>query len=124
VCSSANCSNGLESDVFVGNSLVDMYAKCGSMDDAWIVFSKMPSRNVVTSNAILGGCAMHGLVRKLLNILNRCVKNMYNKIIPCLSVFCQLVAIQVWWMKVCALICFNDHRLYDFGKVGTLHLHS
>jgi hypothetical protein len=23
--------SGLESDVFVGNSLVDMYAKCGSM---------------------------------------------------------------------------------------------
>ncbi len=26
--------SGLELDVFVGSSLVDMYAKCGSMDDA------------------------------------------------------------------------------------------
>jgi hypothetical protein len=25
---------GLESDVFLGNSLVDMYAKCGSIEDA------------------------------------------------------------------------------------------
>ncbi len=25
--------SGLEFDVFMGNSLVDMYAKCGSMED-------------------------------------------------------------------------------------------
>jgi pentatricopeptide repeat protein len=51
--------SGLELDVFV-SSLVDMYAKCGSMDDAWKVFNKMPFQNVVTWNTILGGCAMHG----------------------------------------------------------------
>ncbi len=52
--------SGLELDVFVGNSSVDMYAKCGSIEDAWSVFNKMPSQNVVTWTAILGGCAMHG----------------------------------------------------------------
>jgi pentatricopeptide repeat protein len=35
--------SGCESDFFVGNSLVDMYAKCGSLKDAWRVFNKMPS---------------------------------------------------------------------------------
>ncbi|CAK9265618.1 unnamed protein product [Sphagnum jensenii] len=40
--------SGYKSDVFVCNSLVDMYAKCGSIDEAWIVFEKMPSQNVVT----------------------------------------------------------------------------
>jgi hypothetical protein len=34
--------SGLESDVFVGSSLVDTYAKCGSIEDAWSVFNKMP----------------------------------------------------------------------------------
>jgi pentatricopeptide repeat protein len=33
----------LEANVLVGNSLVDMYANCGSIEDAWIVFNKMPS---------------------------------------------------------------------------------
>jgi pentatricopeptide repeat protein len=33
----------VESDVFVGNSVIDMYAKCGSMDDACKVINKMPS---------------------------------------------------------------------------------
>jgi pentatricopeptide repeat protein len=35
--------SGWESDVFVGSSLVDMYAKCGSMEDAQRVFNKMSS---------------------------------------------------------------------------------
>ncbi len=35
--------NGYKSDVFVCNSLVDMYAKCGSIEEAWRVFEKMPS---------------------------------------------------------------------------------
>jgi pentatricopeptide repeat protein len=46
-------------DVFVANSLVNMYAKCGNMEDACRMFNKMPSWNVVTWDAILGGCAMN-----------------------------------------------------------------
>jgi pentatricopeptide repeat protein len=34
--------NSCDLDVFVGSSLVDMYAKCGRMDEAWRVFDKMP----------------------------------------------------------------------------------
>ncbi|CAK9867352.1 unnamed protein product [Sphagnum jensenii] len=49
-----------ESDVFVRSSLVDMYAKCGSMEDACRVFNSMPSHDVVSCNALLGGFAMHG----------------------------------------------------------------
>jgi pentatricopeptide repeat protein len=47
---------GLESDIFVGSSLADMYAKCGSIEDAWRVFHKMPSLHVVVTGtgAILG----------------------------------------------------------------------
>jgi len=52
--------SGWDSHVKVGNCLVDMYAKCGSMEDAWTVFNKMASRDVVSWSAILGGCAMHG----------------------------------------------------------------
>jgi hypothetical protein len=47
--------SGWDSDVFVGSSLVDMYAKCGSMENAQRVFTKMPSPNMVTWNAIILG---------------------------------------------------------------------
>jgi pentatricopeptide repeat protein len=49
-----------ESEVIVGSSLIDMYAKCGSMEDAWRVFNRMPSRDVVTWTAMLNGFSMHG----------------------------------------------------------------
>jgi pentatricopeptide repeat protein len=32
-----------------------MYAKCGSIEDAWRVFNKMSSQNVVTWNAMILG---------------------------------------------------------------------
>jgi pentatricopeptide repeat protein len=36
--------SGCESNVFVGSSLVDMYAKSGSMDDAHRMSNSMPSQ--------------------------------------------------------------------------------
>ncbi len=35
--------SGWDLDIFVGNDLFDMYVKCGSMEDAWKMFNKMPS---------------------------------------------------------------------------------
>jgi pentatricopeptide repeat protein len=52
-----------ESDGFVGCRLVDMYAKCGSVEDSQIVFNKMPSLDVVTWNALIVGhvkCGQEG----------------------------------------------------------------
>jgi pentatricopeptide repeat protein len=44
-----------ECDVFVGNNLVHMYAKCRSIEDAWRVFNKMPSQDVITWNTMILG---------------------------------------------------------------------
>jgi pentatricopeptide repeat protein len=95
--------NGWDSDVFLGNSLVDMYAKCGSMEDAWRVFNKMPSRGVISWNAILGGCAMHGHGKEALKHFEQMCEGVHPDDIT-LFVFCQLVAMQVWWMKACAVM--------------------
>jgi pentatricopeptide repeat protein len=46
---------GWEAHVFVGSCLVDMYAKCESMEDAQSVFNKMPCRDVVTWTAMISG---------------------------------------------------------------------
>ncbi|XP_045811361.1 pentatricopeptide repeat-containing protein At5g15340, mitochondrial [Trifolium pratense] len=52
---------GLDFGVMVGTSLVDMYAKCGRINAALLVFKHMLKRNVVAWNAMLGGLAMHGM---------------------------------------------------------------
>jgi pentatricopeptide repeat protein len=63
--------SGWDSDVFVGSSLVDMYAKCGSMEDAERVFYKMPSRNVVTWNAMILGHVKCGQGQKALELFRQ-----------------------------------------------------
>ncbi|XP_022727896.1 pentatricopeptide repeat-containing protein At1g74600, chloroplastic-like isoform X1 [Durio zibethinus] len=42
-------------DVFVGTALIDLYVKCGDMDEAVKMFSVMPTRNVVSWTAIISG---------------------------------------------------------------------
>ncbi|KAL9229642.1 hypothetical protein vseg_005089 [Gypsophila vaccaria] len=51
---------GPESDIFVGNALIDMYVKCGSVDDALKVFKNMVDRDHVTWNTMIVGYAQNG----------------------------------------------------------------
>jgi pentatricopeptide repeat protein len=52
---------GLVSDVRVGNSLIDLYAKIGSVGNSLKVFNEMVDRrNLVSWASIISGFAMHG----------------------------------------------------------------
>eukprot|EP01018_Ginkgo_biloba_P019499 Gb_13599 [translate_table: standard] len=55
---------GFESDVFVCSILLDMYAKCMSLEDAQGLFDKMPKHNVVSWTTMVAGYAQHGQVEK------------------------------------------------------------
>jgi pentatricopeptide repeat protein len=58
--------SGFESNVSVQNSLIDMYAKCGSMEDAWRVFNKMALHDVVSWNIMILGQLKRGQRQKAL----------------------------------------------------------
>jgi pentatricopeptide repeat protein len=51
---------GLEEDVFVGTSLIDMYGKCGEIVDARKVFDRLSERNVVSWTAMVVGYVSFG----------------------------------------------------------------
>lgn len=44
----------------VGTALIDMYSKCGSLEDARKVFDGIKDKDVVVYNAMIGGYAIHG----------------------------------------------------------------
>ncbi|XP_010257416.1 PREDICTED: pentatricopeptide repeat-containing protein At3g62890-like [Nelumbo nucifera] len=46
---------GLESNVFVTNALIQMYANCGSVDDARMVFDWSAQRDLFSWNLMIGG---------------------------------------------------------------------
>lgn len=50
-----------ESNVYVGTSLVDMYSRCGSINDAQASFSSISSPNVAAWTALMNGYSHHGL---------------------------------------------------------------
>eukprot|EP01018_Ginkgo_biloba_P018582 Gb_16828 [translate_table: standard] len=60
-----------ESDVFVGSALVDMYGKCGTVEEARRVFDKMPERNLVSWNAIIVAYAQHGNGKESLRLFEQ-----------------------------------------------------
>eukprot|EP01018_Ginkgo_biloba_P016955 Gb_16898 [translate_table: standard] len=62
---------GLQSEVVLGSALVDMYAKCGRIENARQLFDKMPKRNTVSWNVMIAGCAQHGRGKEALQIFEQ-----------------------------------------------------
>ncbi|PKU60240.1 Pentatricopeptide repeat-containing protein [Dendrobium catenatum] len=63
--------NGPEPDIFVGNSLLDMYHKCGSIDESRKVFERMLNRDRVSWNAMIVGYAQNGSGLEAINLYKR-----------------------------------------------------
>lgn len=65
------CRMGYESDPAVGATLVDMYAKCGSVARARHVFDMLPQRSVIAWNAMIKGYAEDGQESEALQLFAR-----------------------------------------------------
>jgi pentatricopeptide repeat protein len=99
-----------------------MYAKSGSMEAAGRAFNKMPSRNVVSWNAILGGCSMHSHGKEAIKHFERMCKVGVQP--NDITFVCLLSACSHAGLVDEGMHCYDfiDHNLYDFcmwrGKPG------
>ncbi|XP_020548880.1 pentatricopeptide repeat-containing protein At2g29760, chloroplastic isoform X1 [Sesamum indicum] len=62
---------GLSSDLFVGNCLINLYAECRCFDMSARVLSSMPERDVVSWNSIINGFAQNDCVDEALEFFRR-----------------------------------------------------
>lgn len=60
--------HGLSKKTYVCNALIEMYSKCGSLDQAKQIFDEMSERDVISWSTIIGGLAAHGRAREAVRL--------------------------------------------------------
>ncbi|CAN8266576.1 unnamed protein product [Cochlearia groenlandica] len=60
-----------DQDLILNNALVDMYCKCGSLDDARRVFSNMKERDVISWSTMISGLAQNGFSQEALKLFEK-----------------------------------------------------
>nr|GLL41181.1 putative pentatricopeptide repeat-containing protein At3g23330 [Ipomoea trifida] len=53
--------HGFDKDVFIGSSLIDMYANCTLVEDAYWVFCELAEKDDVSWNSIIAGFVQNGM---------------------------------------------------------------
>ncbi|XP_038696997.1 pentatricopeptide repeat-containing protein At1g08070, chloroplastic-like [Tripterygium wilfordii] len=66
---------GLKINVKLGTTLIDMYMKCGCVENALDVFDGMEEKGISTWNTLIRGLAMNGLVYKSLHLFSEMKKH-------------------------------------------------
>lgn len=98
----------IDANIFVASSLVDMYGKCGSVEDAEKAFDEMPERNLVSWNAMIGGYAQHGRADAALALFDEMVAS--GEVAPN---FVTLVSV----ITACSRGGYTDEGLELFEKM-------
>nr|XP_043638277.1 pentatricopeptide repeat-containing protein At3g62890-like [Erigeron canadensis] len=70
--------NKLKIDVVLGNTLIDMYCKCGSISPALDVFHKLQVKNIYCWNSVIVGLAMHGYGKEAIDYFLKMIQEDIN----------------------------------------------
>ncbi|KAK6230062.1 hypothetical protein QUC31_001580 [Theobroma cacao] len=66
--------SGFGKNVRVLNTLIDMYVKCGCLEEARRVFNEMEERTVVSWSAMIQGLAMHGQAQEAVRVFSMMIE--------------------------------------------------
>ncbi|PUZ63015.1 hypothetical protein GQ55_3G033900 [Panicum hallii var. hallii] len=64
----------LDSNSFVGTAVLDVYAKCNMINDACLVFEKIPEKTAVTWSTFIAGLVQNGLHEDALRLFQRSLR--------------------------------------------------
>ncbi|KAJ4954649.1 hypothetical protein NE237_011432 [Protea cynaroides] len=70
-------TSGFDHKIFVGAALIELYSKCGSIDDAIRVFEGINDRDVIVWSSMIAGYGIHGLGREALETFDRLIETTF-----------------------------------------------
>lgn len=65
---------GYGNDVFVGSSMLNLYVKCGKMNEAMVAFEKMQRKDLVCWSSMINGLVFNGQPREAVDAYKRMKK--------------------------------------------------
>ncbi|KAH7430860.1 hypothetical protein KP509_08G017500 [Ceratopteris richardii] len=124
----------LERHLVIGNALIDMYSKSGTMKAAHVVFNKMYKRDLVSWNSLLGGYCQHGYSSEAFDLFEKMRQGPFKPdnvtFLGLLSVcsYAGLVADGRWYFNImteeCSIKPTAEHcacMIDLLGRVGCVH---
>ncbi|CAH1442311.1 unnamed protein product [Lactuca virosa] len=99
----------MQSDVFISSTLVDMYSKCGNMQDSRLMFEKTLNKDFVTWNAMICGYSQHGLGEEALSVFE---SMKVNNVKPNHATFVSV-------LRACAHVGLVEKGLSYFNSMAT-----
>ncbi|WJX52496.1 hypothetical protein P8452_38604 [Trifolium repens] len=97
----------LHSDVHIASTIVDMYSKCGNIQDSLVMFEKAPERDYVTWSAMICAYAYHGLGEDAIKLFEE--MQLLN-VKPNHTIFISV-------LRACAHMGYVDKGLHYFRKM-------
>ncbi|RYQ98947.1 hypothetical protein Ahy_B07g086784 [Arachis hypogaea] len=97
----------LHSDVYIASTLVDIYSKCGNMQDSKLMFKKAPKKDYVTWSAMICAYAYHGLGEEAIKLFED--MQLLN-VKPNHTIFISV-------LRACAHMGYLDRGLHYFRKM-------
>uniref|UniRef100_N1QZM3 Uncharacterized protein n=1 Tax=Aegilops tauschii TaxID=37682 RepID=N1QZM3_AEGTA len=106
---------GIMVDLELSTALIDMYAKCGLIERARLVFDAMVERDTKAWSAMIVGLAMHGLAEDALGLFSRMLQLKFHVYLyQRVSIVCRTSDSTKWSMptsKICIYGVTNYLRL-------------
>ncbi|KAL3511141.1 hypothetical protein ACH5RR_030542 [Cinchona calisaya] len=69
------CEYDVRIDIYVGNALIDMYCKCGSVEKALEVFHDMEEKDSVSWTSVISGFAVNGVSDNALVLFSKMLRD-------------------------------------------------
>ncbi|KAA8539868.1 hypothetical protein F0562_026561 [Nyssa sinensis] len=66
--------HNIKADIYVGNSLIDMYCKCGFVEKALEVFQEMKEKDCVSWTSVISGLAVNGIANHALVLFSQMLR--------------------------------------------------